>query len=283
MRYALISFLNARPLWWGLTHQPEGDDSFVFASPARCADLVAGGKAALALIPAIELARIPDAVAMPDICIASKTEVRSVLLVSRKPFDEIRSVALDPSSRTSVTLARILLGERLGREVYETIKFDSVERGALLTFEGHDAAVVIGDRALQLSRELPADVTWRYDLVSEWQALFGLPFVFALWAGCRPVIEGELAGRPVESLLARLRESRAFGLANVEAIAREASEELSLPYAELVEYFRLALHYEFGHEERAALDLFYRLAVKYRFIDEEKRIEWLIDPEYSRS
>jgi chorismate dehydratase len=283
MRYALISFLNARPLWWGLTHHPRPDDSFVFASPARCADLVAGGKASLALIPAIELARIPDAVAMPDICIASMTEVRSVLLVSRKPFEEIRSVALDPSSRTSVALARILLGERLGREVYETIKFDSVERAALLAFEGHDAAVVIGDRALQLSRELPDDVTWRYDLVSEWHRLFGEPFVFALWAGRRSVLAADSSGRSIESLRRQLRESLELGRASIETIARESSEELSLPYAELLEYFRLALHYDFGQKERDALERFYRLAVEYRLIDEEKSIEWLIDPEFKRS
>jgi chorismate dehydratase len=283
MRYALISFLNARPLWWGLTHRPRPDDSFVFASPARCADLVAGGRASLALIPAIELARIPDSVALPDICIASRTEVRSVLLVSRTPFEEIRSVALDPSSRTSVALARILLGERLGREVYETIKFDSVERGALLTFEGHDAAVVIGDRALQLSRELPDDVTFRYDLVSEWNALFAEPFVFALWAGRRSVLETDLSSSSGEALHERLRESLDVGKANLETIAREAAEELSLPYSELIEYFTLALHYEFGHKERAALERFYRLAARYGLIDEEKNIEWLIDPEFKRS
>jgi len=283
MRYALISFLNARPLWWGLTHHPREDDSFVFASPARCADLVAGGRASLALIPAIELARISDAVAVPDICIASKTEVRSVLLVSRKPFEEIRSVALDPSSRTSVALARILLGERLGQQTYESLKFDSVERAALLSFEGHDAAVVIGDRALQLSRELPRDVTFRYDLVSEWNALFGEPFVFALWAGRRSALEADLGSDSIESLHDRLVKSLELGKSSFEAIAREASEELSLPYSELVEYFTLALHYEFGQKEQAALERFYRLAARYGLIDEEKRIEWLIDPEFKES
>lgn len=283
MRYALISFLNARPLWWGLTHHPAPGDSFAFASPARCADMIAGGRASLALIPAIELARIPDSIAVPDICIASRTEVRSVLMVSRRPFEEIRSVALDPSSRTSVTLARILLGERLGREVYESVKFDSVERGALLSFEGHDAAVVIGDRALQLSRELPDDVTFRYDLVSEWNALYDEPFVFALWAGRRSAVEADLAGGSRDALHARLRESADYGLANLEVIAREASEELSLPYSELIEYFTLALHYDFGQSERAALERFYRLAARYGLIDEEKRIEWLIDPEFKRS
>ena len=278
MRYALISFLNARPLWWGLTHSPAAGEEFEFASPARCADLIAGGGAALALIPAIEMARIPGVVAVPEICIASRTEVRSVLLVSKVPLEEIRSVALDPSSRTSVTLARILIGERLGPVGYAQVKFDPVEAAELLRLEGHDAAVVIGDRALQVSRELPPSATFRYDLVSEWNALFGEPFVFALWAGRREAIERGLEGGSAERLVARLVESREAGLAQVETIAREASGELALPFGELLEYFRSALHYDFGSRERSALARFYALAAKYRLIDEGREIEWLIEP-----
>src|SRR3972149_5277779 len=104
MHYALISFLNARPLWWGLTHRPREGDTHEFTSPARCADLLAEGTAHLGLIPSI--------------CIASRSEVRSVLLLSRVPMEEIRSVALDPNSRTSVSLARILLAERMGEAGY---------------------------------------------------------------------------------------------------------------------------------------------------------------------
>ena len=278
MRYALISFLNARPLWWGLTHAPDPGEQFQFASPARCADLIAGGNAALALIPAIEMLRIPGVVAIPEICIASRTEVRSVLLVSKVPLEAVRSVALDPSSRTSVTLARILIGERLGPEDYARVKFDPVEADELLRLEGHDAAVVIGDRALQVSRELPATAKYRYDLVSEWNALFDEPFVFALWAGSRAAIDAGLGGRSPAELVARLVASRDFGLSHVETIAREASGELALPFGELVEYFRSALHYDFGSRERSALARFYALAAKYRLIDEGREVSWLIEP-----
>lgn len=278
MKYALISFLNARPLWWGLTHAPEPGEEFQFAYPARCANLIAGGDAALALIPAIEMLRIPGVVALPEICIASQTEVRSVLMVSKVPLEDVRSVALDPSSRTSVTLARILIGERFGPERYAAVRFDPVEATELLRLEGHDAAVVIGDRALQVSRELPATAKYRYDLVSEWNALYGEPFVFALWAGSRAAIDAGLGGKSPEELVARLVASREYGLSQVDTIAREASNELALPFNELVEYFRFALHYDFGSRERAALARFYKLAAKYRLIDEGREIEWLIEP-----
>jgi len=271
MHFALISFLNARPLWWGLTHAPHPEDSFEFASPARCADLIADGLADLALVPAIEIARIPGLIALPSICIASRAEVRSVLLVSRVPMDRIRAVALDPSSRTSVALAHILLGERLGAEAYRHIKFDPVERENLLRFEGHDAAVVIGDPALQFSKRRGPEI-YQYDLAAEWNTLFNEPFVFALWAGRKSQVQSRL-----EETMARLEASRAFGLRHIDAIAREASEELSLPFTELVEYFHEALHYDFGDEERAALGRFYRLAAKYNLIGEVRDQEWIAD------
>lgn len=269
MHYALIEFLNARPLWWGLVHDSAPGSTFEFTSPARCADLLADGAADLGLIPAIELARIPDVVALPELCVASRSEVRSVLLFSRVPFEEIRSVALDPSSRTSVTLARILLAERLGESVYHSIRFDPLDASRRFTLEGHDAAVVIGDPALQLSRhDLPH--AFRYDLASEWQAMFGEPFVFAVWAGRRDRIAG--AG---SDLIPRLRESLEYGLARLDTIAEQAAEELSLPVDELLDYFHHALHYGLGEPERRALGRFHALARRWALTPASKEIEWL--------
>lgn len=270
MHYALISFLNARPLWWGLVHGPaRREETCEFTSPARCADLIADGAADLGLIPAIELQRIPGVVAVPGLCIASRSEVRSVLLVSRVALEEIRSVALDPSSRTSVALTRILLGERLGRERYDRIRFDAVDSERLLSLEGHDAALVIGDRALQVSSGSRALGLHVYDLVSEWNRLFEEPFVFALWAGRGDRLDGPAA------IERRLRESLAFGREQLDRIAREASEELHVSVGEIDEYFASALHYEFGDAERRALGRFYRLAGEYGLIPEVKEVQWL--------
>lgn len=271
MHFALIEFLNARPLWWGLVHGPKGESTFEFTSPARCADLLADGRADLGLVPAIELARIPGIAAVPGFCVASRSEVRSVLLFSRVPFEEIDSVALDPSSRTSVALARILLAERLGPERYDRIRFDPLEPERRLSLEGHDAAVIIGDPALQLSRRsIPH--AFRYDLASEWHALFGEPFVFAVWAGPR-----ELLSRAPE-LQALLSASLEQGLSELDRIAQEASSELSLPVDELLDYFHHALHYRMGEAEQRALARFHRLAARWGLISEAKEIEWLPTP-----
>lgn len=273
MHYALISFLNARPLWWGLTHQSLPEESFEFTSPAKCADLVSDGRADLGLIPAIELARLDGLVAIPQFCIASRSEVRSVLLFSRVPFEQIRSVALDPSSRTSVALARILLAERLGEQRYRSIKFDPLEPARLTSFEGHDAVVVIGDPALQLSKSRMG-MEFRYDLVSEWNTLFDEPFVFAVWVGRRE----KLAQLDRQRLLARLRSSYDFGRARLDEIAGEAATELSLPKSELLDYFERALHYEMGEAEQRALARFHRLATQYGLVDTPRQIEWLTVP-----
>jgi chorismate dehydratase len=269
VHYALIQFLNARPLWWGLLHRARPEESFEFTSPAKCADLIADGIADLGLVPAIELARTPGLVALPNLCIASRSEVRSVLLFSRVPFEEIRSVALDPSSRTSVTLARILLAERLGEERYRQIKSDALEPSRLTAFEGHDAVVVIGDPALQLSQG-PRALEFRYDLVSEWNALFDEPFVFAVWIGrCDRLPEGR-----AEELQARLEESFEYGWAHLDEIAEQASVELELPKDELLSYFREALHYRMGEPERRALARFHQLATKYG-LAEKREIVWM--------
>ncbi len=279
MHFALISFLNARPLWWKLVEDAAlGGDTFEFTSPARCTDLVAEGVAGLGLVPVIELARSADLVAFPSICIGSKTEVRSVLLVSRVPLQEIRSVALDPASRTSVALAKVILGERLGAPRLERIKFDAVESPHLLDFAGHDAAVVIGDPALQFSRrgrpgERPDEDTRGfhcYDLVSEWNLMFCEPFVFALWVGRRDL----LSRIDSAELLARLEQSRDEGLARIPEIAEYAAEELQLPLEELLEYFQYALHYQLGRGEKSAISRFFALAAKYGVIEEPKGIEW---------
>ncbi|MDX1583875.1 MAG: menaquinone biosynthesis protein [Thermoanaerobaculia bacterium] len=271
MHYALISFLNARPLWWGLVHgKPREGETREFTSPARCADLIADGTASLGLVPAIEIVRIPGVVAVPDLCIASRSEVRSVLLVSRVEIDAIRSVALDPNSRTSIALARILLGERLGQDRYDEIRFDPVEAQRLLTLEGHDAAVVIGDRALQVSAEPESRADLNvYDLVSEWSRMYGDPFVFALWAGRRDRLADAKGVRE------RLIESYRFGIEHLDRIASEASAELGVPRAEINEYFESALHYEFEAPERRGLERFNRLAAKYGLIPEPKEVEWL--------
>jgi predicted solute-binding protein len=167
LRISLVDFLNARPLTWGLLHEPPPGVSVSRDVPSACAAKLAAGEADVGLIPSIEYARIPGLKVVPGLGIAASSEVRSVLLVSDVSRERIRSVELDPASRTSAALTRILL-----KRVYG-LSPEYRERGGEA-----DARLIIGDPALKT--RLNGHVV--LDLAAEWRAFSGHPFVFAFWA-----------------------------------------------------------------------------------------------------
>jgi chorismate dehydratase len=244
-RVATVDYLNARPLVRGFTHgSRRGEVTLVRGTPARCAQQLSAGEVDVALIPSIEYLRIPGLTVLPGMAIASRRQARSVLLVSRVAAAEIRSVALDTSSRTSAALLRILL-ERRSRH---RVSYHEMEPHLLRMLEPCDAALLIGDAALLAQ----TDGLKVYDLAAEWHAMTGLPFVFAFWA-VRPDAN-------LPSLSQPFLDSKHQGLAQREGIAQEAASELGLPVADLSEYLRSNIYYDLGEEEIRALWLFYRLA-----------------------
>jgi len=244
-RVATVNYLNARPLVWGFTHGTRsGEVTLLLETPARCAQLLSAGEVDVALIPSIEYLRIPGLTVLPGMAIASRRQARSVLLVSRVAAAEIRSVALDTSSRTSAALVKILLARRSRHRV----SYHEMEPTLHRMLESHDAALLIGDSAL-VAKTSGLKV---YDLAAEWHAMRGLPFAFAFWA-VRP-------GADLPRLSQPFLDSKLQGLAERESIAQEAASELGLPASDLCEYLRTNIHYDLGEEEIKALWLFYRLA-----------------------
>ncbi|HEX4956005.1 MAG TPA: MqnA/MqnD/SBP family protein, partial [Thermoanaerobaculia bacterium] len=108
LRVGIVNFLNSKPLAWGFL---KGHHADLFAPtyhpPAMVARLLGQGALDIGLIPSVEVQRIPGLKVLPDLCVASRHEVRSVLLISRCPIEEVKRVALDQTSRTSVALVRI--------------------------------------------------------------------------------------------------------------------------------------------------------------------------------
>jgi predicted solute-binding protein len=152
-----------------------------FAVPSVCADRVAAGEADIGIVPVFELLR-QDLQTIPGLGIASRGEVRSILLISKVRPEEIRTLAADSSSRTSVQLARVILARKYG--AHPAIASHAPELATMLS--AADAALVIGDPALRLD---PAALPYRvFDLGVEWTELTGLPMVFAIWAGRPGVI-----------------------------------------------------------------------------------------------
>jgi chorismate dehydratase len=185
---------------------------------------------------------------LPDVAIASKNAVRSILLVSKRPLDQIRSVALDTSSRSSVALLKVLFAKYYQLDV----PFISADPNLEKMLAECDAALLIGDPALQVDRS--RYLTW--DLGEEWRRFTGKPFVFAFWAA-----RGGAAGDEELSHSAEiLRSSRDAGLRNVAEIARLWSPRLSLP-RELIEgYLSENIHYYLDDENISGMQLFFRYA-----------------------
>ncbi len=240
LRISVVDFLNARPLTWGLLHDAPPGVEVSRDVPSVCAAKLASGEADVGLIPSIEYQRIPGLRVVPALGIAASSEVRSVLLVSDVSRERIRSVALDPASRTSAALTRILL-----RRVYGLSPDYREGTGA-----GADARLIIGDPALKT--RLNGHVV--LDLASEWRAFSGHPFVFAFWA-----VREDRASAEIGALLMR---SYAAGLAGFAEMVRREAASSGLSEAVVEDYLRHALHFELDSGDLEGLRLFYRLAAE---------------------
>jgi len=161
-RVSVVSYLNTVPLVWGMLHGEQRDlFDLELAVPAECADRLADGRADIGIVPAVELNRQQLEV-VPGTGIACHGPVRSILLISKTPFGEIRTLATDSSSRTSVALSRILLARKYGAE--PQLHSERPHLGSMLEYS--DACLIIGDAALLLD---PADLPFHVlDLGSEW-------------------------------------------------------------------------------------------------------------------
>src|SRR5262244_3929233 len=153
LRISVVQYLNTAPLVWGFTKGPlQGKYELSFTVPSLCAEALRSGAADVAIIPAIEYQRIPGLAILPDLSIASKRSVRSLLLIAKRPIAEVQSIALDKSSRSTQALTKILCVERWKIAP----EFHQAEPDAYQMLKGADAALVIGDPALHLATMTPA-------------------------------------------------------------------------------------------------------------------------------
>jgi chorismate dehydratase len=258
LRISVVDFLNARPLVWGLLHEPPPGVIVTRDVPSACAAKLASGEADVGLIPSIEYQRIPGLRVVPGLGIAAASEVRSVLLVSDVSREKIRSVSLDPASRTSAALVQVLLKRAYG--VSPTYLEADASASAKATA---DARLIIGDPALKASCKGRVVL----DLAAEWRAFSGHSFVFAFWAARAETASTEIARV--------LRASYEAGRVHFARLVREEATQTGLSEPVVEDYLRHALHYELDHDDIEGLSLFYRLAAEDGLISEAKPLEWL--------
>jgi chorismate dehydratase len=262
MRIAASTYLNSAPLVYSFA-QGNLRDHYTFlgdTAPARCAAMLAAGQADIALIPVIEYQRIPGLNIIPDLAVASKRQVRSVLLAARRSLAEARTVTLDTSSRTSQTLVKILLAKRYGCQPQFVERTPDAAAHCENMLEASDAALVIGDPAMRLAASASQLGVQIYDLAEEWRALTGLPFVFAVWA-VRADVDDQ-ARTLVRDFLAAKQE----GLTKLEELAATYAQDLALPYDGLLRYLRENVNYDLDEENRAGMQRYFELAYEARLI-----------------
>jgi chorismate dehydratase len=240
LRASLVDYVNAWPLTWGFLRGAVDGVEALTDIPSACADRLARGEVEAGLVPSIEAARIPGIRIVRGVGIASRERVRSVVLVSRQPLEDAKTVALDVASRSSAAMARILFRDLLGRK--PEFHTAAPDLGEMLAH--HDAALLIGEPALK------ADLSGLHvlDLAEGWQRLTGLPFVFAVWA-VRPSV-------PPEPFLW----SREYAKTHLAEIVATASQRTGLGQATLHEYLEGNLHHDLEAEDEKGLAEFYRRA-----------------------
>ena len=241
-RLGIVCYLNTAPLVYGI-EEPQLREVFdaQYDVPSVCAEKLVRREVDLALIPSIEYARAEDAYRIvPGICIASQRTVRSVVVWSEHPLGDVKRVALDPASRTSAALLRIIMAE----------KYDNRPEYVSSESQDYDCRLVIGDPGLFETFPFPL----RFDLGEEWHSLTGLPFVFAFWAGWPDAVSGtEL------KVLSRCKDE---GLAHIDEIGgRYAKEKGGTPELNC-SYLRQSVSYDFGGKQMKGLLVFFALCHK---------------------
>lgn len=245
-RVCAVSYLNTAPLVWGMLHGPQrGLFRLDFAIPAVCADRLASGEADIGIVPSFELTR-QNLEIIPGAGIACHGPVRSILLISSRPASEIRTLAADSSSRTSVELARTILARKYDARPRFLKHAPDLDR----MMQSADAALIIGDPALRID---PArSPYYTYDLGAEWLEMTGLPMVFAVWAA-RP-------GIVTPALAEAFRQSCRYGRERVEEIVASEAQRREFAADLVREYLTRHIVHELTEKDYAGMQRFLEYA-----------------------
>jgi len=244
-RIAASTYLNSAPLIWSFLHGTKrGTVDFIDAVPARCAQLLSEEEVDAALIPVIEYQRIPGGALVPDVCVGSQREVLSVVLVAKDtPLTDIRTVALDESSRTSATLVKVIFREFLRREPEWATTSPNLDE----MLDRNDAALIIGDPGMTFPRT--GLKVW--DMASLWRNYTGFGFVFAMWMVRDGGVDVDFAG------------ARDEGVTRVEEIVDAYREKIPM---DLYKYLTENIVYRVDESMQRAVELYFEMAHKHGLI-----------------
>jgi predicted solute-binding protein len=293
LRISIVEFLNTAPLVWGFTDGPlRGRYDLSFTVPSLCAEALRLGKVDVAIIPAIEYQRMDGMVVLPEMAVAARGEVRSILVLAKKPIDLVKRLALDTNSRSSVALTRLLCKGFWGISP----EFIDAAPDPAAMLEKADAALLIGDPALRIRLKVDAlaaktpgakegccggdpseqpvpgvDTLFVYDVAEQWREMTGKPCVLAIWAGRRELITPEV----VADFLA----SKEYGLSHIGQIAEGAALKLDLPPRHLESYLRESINFSLDAANLEGLELYFLECAAAGLIPRARPIEFAALPD----
>ena len=292
LRISIVEYLNTAPLVWGFTDGPlAGKYDLAFTVPSQCAEALRRGDADVAIIPSIEYQRMEGIVALPGMAIASNREVRSLLVVSKRPIDMAKRIALDTSSRSTAGLVRILAKEYWG--IQPEFVDAAPDAGEMLRIA--DAALVIGDPALRISLKMEAlagktpgggdgccegdpeempvpgfETLFVYDVTHQWREMTDKPAVLAIWAGSQDLMSPEV--------VADFLISKRYGVERIREISEAASIKLDLPPRALERYLTENIHFDLDAGNLPGLQLFFEKAAEHGLIPRARALEFAAVP-----
>ena len=240
LRIGCVKYLNSRPLIHGY------DGPVAFDHPSGLARDIAAGKLDVALVPIFEALREPHYALAEGVAIACDGHVYSVFLAHRGPLEEVRSIALDPASLTSVHLLKVLLAE------YHGLRPQFLELSAFPATA--DAALLIGNQAIEFRQRPDCDYEI-LDLGEEWRRCTGLSFVYAPWL-LRPGLPNSV------QVADDLRALKRHGQAHLAEIVREEPRDPAFTERYLTQHIR----FDLGEREKAGIEKFRELLAKHGFV-----------------
>jgi chorismate dehydratase len=263
-RISASSYSNTAPLIWSFLYgRNRGKYELILDNaPARSAELLSQKRVDAALVPVVEYQRIEDVLLVPDVCVGAKERVRSVCLVTKgEDLRDVKSVALDVSSKTSAALTKIIFREFLGFEpTYENARPNLSE----MLF-GSDCALLIGDPALTIDEKIYR----KFDLAEVWKSFTGFGFVFAMW-----MANAEKAKFTKTIDFAAARDE---GLSHLDEIVSNYEAEIPLAREEFKVYLSQNISYSIDANMQKGLELFFRLAHQNRLIESCKPLSFTAD------
>lgn len=239
LRISAISYLNTVPFIYGIKESGFlSNYRLDFDVPSTCAEKLKSGATDVGIVPVAAIQEIPNARLAADYCIGAEGPVKSVILVSLSTLDKIHTIYLDPESRTSVQLVRVLASEYWKKNFI----YEKLTPAILQTLPEGTGAVIIGDKTFGMENVFPNI----YDLAAEWIAFTGLPFVFACW-----ISNGKLP----ESTRIQFNKALKFGIEHLDEAIRQVDPSL-FPDLDIVTYFTENISYPLDNQKKAGLERF---------------------------